>query len=156
MAAPALSAPLTEQYHATWFRYVDAAGRRFAARPADERPPAPPAWDLPDAFVVVTAWNPDSTPRARVENDAANARLHAALVALGASLRPIVGHSGDGTWEEQSFAVWDVPLDDVSRLAVDHGQHAVFVVTDGWRTLAGGNRRVDATRGVWLHVGGVD
>jgi hypothetical protein len=152
MAAPPLPAHLTEQYHATWFHYVDAAGRRFAARPADTRPPSPPAWDLPDAFVVVTAWNPDSTPRARAENDAANARLHAALVELGASLRPIAGHSEDRSWEEHGFAVWDVPFDDVSRLAVDYGQHAVFVVTDGWRTLGDGNRRVDAGRGVWLHV----
>jgi hypothetical protein len=152
MAVPPLPAPLAQQYHATWFRYVDASGRRFAARPADARAAAPPAWDLPDAFVVVTAWNPNSTPRARVQNDAANARLHATLVALGASLRPIVGHSEDRTWEEHGFAVWDVPLDEVSRLAVDHGQHAVFVVTRGWRTLGDGNRRVDSTRGVWLHV----
>jgi hypothetical protein len=152
MPAPALPASLEAHYHATWFEYVDADGRRFVARPVDARPDDAPAWDLPDAFVVVTAWNPDSTPRPRAENDAANARLHADLVAQGAAVRAIVGHSADRAWEEHSFAVWDLPLDELSALAAAYGQHAVFVVADGRRTLGDGRSRVDAGRGVWLVV----
>jgi hypothetical protein len=147
-----LPASLEEHYHATWFEYVDADGRRFVARPVDARPPAPPTWDLPEAFDVVTAWNPDSTPRSRRENDAANERLHAELVARDATVRGILGHSADRAWEEHSFAVWDVPFDEVSRLAAAYGQHAIFVVERGWRTLGDGASRVGADRGVWLIV----
>lgn len=156
MPAPELPEPLAAHYHATWFDYVDGGGRRFSARPADARPEASPAWDLPERFVVVTAWNPDSTPAPRADNDAANVRLGDELRAAGATVRPIVGHSADRAWAEQSFAVWDVPDDAVARLAVAHGQHAIFVVTGGWRTLAGGNRAVDTDRGMWLHVTVVD
>lgn len=149
---PDLSATLADQYHATWFDYVDAGGRRFAAEPVAAAPLHPAPWDLPAAFIVVTAWNPDSTPRSRAENDAANARLHADLVARRAGVRPIVGHSADRTWEEHGFAVWDLALDEASRLASAHGQHAVFVVDGGRRTLGDGNRRVDPVRAMWLRV----
>ncbi len=151
MRPPPLPVSMADRYHATWFDYVDARGRRFEACPVGAQAPCA-AWDLPEAFAVVTAWNPDSTPRSRAENDAANVRLHDDLRARGASVRPIVGRSEDRTWEEHSFAVWGLTRDEVSQVAVTYGQHAIFVVTRGRRTLGDGNRRADDVRGVWLHV----
>lgn len=142
-----------DAYHATWFDYVDAAGRRFVARPTDVPPRHPPAWDLPGAFVVVTAHNPGSVLQAAAHNDDANRRLRADLLARGATVRDIVGRSADGGWREASLAVWDVPLDALETLAAAHGQCAIFVVTDGRRRLGHGTHRVDVTRGEWLDVG---
>lgn len=147
-----LDVSLADHYHATWFDYVDASGRRFVARPvaapsSDEAP-----WDLPRTFVVVTAWNPGSTPREVGENHAANARLRDDLETRGAAVRPIVGRSADGTWREPSFAVWNLSVDEASRLAAAHGQHAIFVVDGGRRTLAHAGSRVDTERATWLVV----
>lgn len=148
-----LDASLADHYHATWFDYVDASGRRFVARPVDDPPPAAAPWDLPEVFVVVTAWNPASiAPRGVEDNHAANARLRDDLEARGAAVRPIVGRSADGTWQEPSFAVWNLPVDEASRLAAAHGQHAIFVVDGGRRTLGHAGSRVDTGRATWLVV----
>jgi hypothetical protein len=152
MSQPELPASLAEKYHTSWFDYVDASGRGFVACPVDAPPPGPPPWDLPQAFAVVTAWNPESKSCSRAENDAANARLHADLLAHGAAVGAIVGRSADSRWEEQSFAAWNISTEHVARIAAAYGQHAIFAVDGGRRTLVSARSRVDPERGVWLLV----
>ncbi|HEV7734252.1 MAG TPA: DUF3293 domain-containing protein [Candidatus Binatia bacterium] len=148
-----LDARTADAYHATWFDYVDAGGRRFVAQPTDAQSGNAPAWDLPAEFAVVTAHNPGSVSRPEVENEDANRRLRADLVARGAAVRDIVGRSADGSWREASLAVWNVPLADLEALAAAHGQCAIFVVVAGGRRrLGNGTHRVDVTRGEWLDV----
>ncbi len=147
-----LDARTAAAYHATWFDYVDARGRRFVARPTDVPSRHPPAWDLPAEFVVVTAHNPGSVPHPDAANDDANRRLRADLLARGAAVRDIVGRSADDTWREASLAAWNVPLAELEALAAAHGQCAVFVVSGGRRRLGHGTHRVDVARGEWLDV----
>lgn len=103
---------------------------RLPGGPASLSPghPAPPA--LRSAGIV-TAYNPASRftdPLANAENDA---RLLAAIEALGAPfVRTLAGGTGDGAaaWDEPGYAVW-TDRETVVRLGTEFGQNAVVWVT---------------------------
>jgi ADP-ribosyl-[dinitrogen reductase] hydrolase len=135
---PVLDGSLEEMYRATVLHYVDARGAHFVATPADQPAASAPAWDLPDTFYVVTAWNPASADRSHGENTAADRRLEAALRARNASMRRMDGASADGSWYERGFAVWNIPAGSIAGVAREFGQNAFLIVDRGSRRLGAG------------------
>lgn len=92
---------------------------------ADERPPA----ELPLPFVVLTACNPASRPRAPWVNAVDQALLEGVLRARGCDTLDAIGRAPDGSWSEPSVAVWGLAPNDAVRLGGDFGQNAIFTVT---------------------------
>jgi hypothetical protein len=76
--------------------------------------------------VFVTAWNPGSRLRPRVENEAAAARLADEAVAQGWRFLPQEGRGDDGTWPaEPGLLLLDLDPAQALALAERHGQNAV-------------------------------
>jgi hypothetical protein len=84
----------------------------------------PLAADRPWGFI--TAWNPQSEPVPRAQNQVAQQALLAALRALPETMliRPGAGVSGDGSWREPSLWVVgpdDAQLDSLARVFAQVG-----------------------------------
>ena len=76
-------------------------------------------------WVLITAWNPDSKPRSREENDGAQERLRAELRVLSWPFVEAVGELGD--WREESLLVMAPSADDALELGARYGQVAVLL-----------------------------
>ncbi len=79
---------------------------------------------------LVTAWNPQARRREPHENDAAQARLAAALAAGGWRTRPAVHRAPQGDWDEASLWVAGIGREALSALGREHGQLAVLHAGD--------------------------
>lgn len=111
------------------------------ARLLEQRGPAP-TWAA-GTWAIVTAWNPGG---ARASG-AANARAHAALLALvGASgFTPTPAVNGEGEWAEAALLVPGARLGQAAEWGLEFGQaavlwgvgaRAVLVWLDGGRVTA--------------------
>jgi len=75
---------------------------------------------------LVTAWNPYAQRREPHENDAAQARLAAALGAGAWRARPAVHRAPQGDWDEPSFWVAGIDRAALEALGRGSGQLAVL------------------------------
>ncbi len=87
--------------------------------------------------ITITAWNPGLARPTAAENQAANVRLHADLLATGHECWPADGFNVAGTFSEPGWIAWGLPLADALSLGRSHGQYAVYVFEpDGSRRTA--------------------
>ncbi|MCE9673197.1 DUF3293 domain-containing protein [Myxococcus stipitatus] len=82
-------------------------------------------------WAFITAWNPGSRPQGKDENQRAQERLVAQLVAGGWVPAPAIGEAEDGSWSEQSLFVPGLPRGDAERFGRAFGQVAVLVGRTG-------------------------
>jgi hypothetical protein len=76
--------------------------------------------------VVITAWNPGfERPGARVNRER-NVALHAHLCESGRAVWRADGSDPEGTFTEEGFLVWGMPVEVACRLAAEFGQFAIF------------------------------
>ena len=78
-------------------------------------------------LAIVTACNPGRERPGEGANRGANRRLLAEIERRGWAWHPAVGYSPERDHEEPSFAVVDVPEEDVVELARQFGQAAILV-----------------------------
>jgi len=95
-----------------------------------------PASDVADemgSFWVVTAHNPLSEQLAAAKNTELHQELCGRLDEMGYQSLPALGSSPDGTWAEESIAVFGAGKRPIRALGREFNQHGVFEVTK--RTL---------------------
>ena len=95
-----------------------------------------PASDVADemgSFWVVTAHNPLSEQLAAAKNTELHQELCGRLDEMGYQSLPALGSSPDGTWVEESIAVFGAGKRPIRALGREFNQHGVFEVTK--RTL---------------------
>jgi hypothetical protein len=85
---------------------------------------------LPTPLHLITAWNPMSQQLSRDENFERMDLLTTALDELAALWFPAVGISPDGTWSEDTFAIYGISRDEAIELGARFEQHAIFEATD--------------------------
>jgi hypothetical protein len=90
----------------------------------------PGALDRLETCWVITAENPFSQVRDDAENAAANDQLARSIRAAGFATTPLVGRATDDTWSEACLAVRGPSYEQVCAWGREHGQHAVFLLTD--------------------------
>jgi len=88
------------------------------------------ALDRLETCWVITADNPFSEVRDSAENVAANERLVASIRAAGFVTTPLVGRATDDSWSEACVAVRGPSYEQICAWGREHGQHAVFLLTD--------------------------
>ena len=98
-------------------------GRRATALEARQR--------RADRFALLTAWNPDSVPRAALLNRRAQRALERELGVAGLRFRPAVHAASDGSWREESVLVLNAPLDLIDALARRYDQAGTLAWTRG-------------------------
>lgn len=89
---------------------------------------------LPDAFCVVTAWNPDGQSDLPGRNHQRDADLAARIDAAGLKRVRITGLSPNGEHAEPGWAI-DCSLEKGLALAREFAQEALYRVADGELTL---------------------
>jgi hypothetical protein len=83
-----------------------------------------------ETAVIVTVWNPFSTPLADEVNRLRNVALEHHLADNGLPCLPAEGRDPTGQWAaEHSFLAFDPSPGQVETLLVDFQQHAVVVVS---------------------------
>jgi hypothetical protein len=92
---------------------------------------------LPTPLHLITAWNPMSQQLSLDENNERMDQLAAALDDLAALWFPAVGKSPDGTWSENTFAVYGISRDQALEIGVQFEQHAIFEATDEEQIVLG-------------------
>ena len=85
---------------------------------------------LPTRLHLITAWNPMSQQLSLEENCERMDQLATALDELAALWFPAVGTSPDGTWSENTFAIYGISRDVAIELGARFEQHAIFEATD--------------------------
>jgi hypothetical protein len=91
-----------------------------------------PASDVADemgSFWVVTAHNPLSEQLAAAKNTELHQELCGRLDEMGYQSLPALGSSPDGTWVEESIAVFGAGKRPIRALGREFNQHGVFEVT---------------------------
>lgn len=83
------------------------------------------------SFGLLSAWDPNSTPRPEAINRAADEALHTALLASGLPFRPGFSSAPNRSWREPSWVVMDMAQDAFDRLAQRFGQLATLRWTRG-------------------------
>ncbi|MFM8979160.1 MAG: DUF3293 domain-containing protein [Planctomycetia bacterium] len=130
--APPLQPALAATYLGTELEARDAAGHAHVLRPAPQGAPAAAlAWPWRGTVHVLTAWNPYSDLLPHDENEAAQARLAAALAARGLPAHPAVGRdpaANSRGWAEPSFLVEGLTRAQAVELGQAFEQHALFEV----------------------------
>jgi hypothetical protein len=106
--------------------------------------PAPPGtvegtwpFESRETLHIITAWNPGSRPVTATENAQRQGALEAALAAEGLRWLPAVGRSPDGTWQEESMAIRDLPRADAVALGRRFGQRAIYELSATGLTIVG-------------------
>lgn len=126
---------LWEAYAAAWVE-VDLGRGTFVFPPVSRgRPPRLPTLLVPDGFVI-TACNPRSVPLSEAENRERNDALSSELAARRWTRFRAVGHDGEGSWREPSFAVVGAPAVEILALAHQFSQNAIYEWGPGlWRIV---------------------
>ena len=88
--------------------------------------PADVAAEIGRTAVVMTAWNPGLVRPTLAENIAADVRLHAELERSGREVWRADGRAPDGTWLEEGWIIWDMPIDEGREVAAGYGQFAIY------------------------------
>jgi uncharacterized protein DUF3293 len=80
-------------------------------------------------YAFITAWNPDSESRSRVDNDRCDGELTSQLDRLG--VRRLRAHATDaqGGHREHGWLALDLPVEELDRLARGFGQDGVLCWT---------------------------
>jgi len=73
-------------------------------------------------FGLLSAWDPQSIPRADSVNRRADEALHTALIASGLPFRPGFCSAPNRSWREPSWVVMDMTDVDFDGLALRYGQ----------------------------------
>jgi hypothetical protein len=76
--------------------------------------------------VVMTAWNPGVIRPSLSENRHANDRLRAELEQTGYEVWRADGRAPDGSFMEEGWIVWEMPMDLGLSIAARFGQFAIF------------------------------
>jgi hypothetical protein len=95
---------------------------------------------------LVTGWGPRGEERDERENEEANARLEAELMARDLAHRPSAGRGAEGSHEEPGFAIWGIDEQGARELGRRHGQLAVFWITPSEVRVLGALAPVEAVR----------
>ncbi len=90
---------------------------------------------LDGPIAVLTAWNPMSKKRSEDENCRAQARLAARIDQMGLERWPAV-NAPQTEWQEESFAIPQLPLSDAADLADEFEQCAFYYVAQDVLELA--------------------
>jgi len=77
-------------------------------------------------YGFITAWNPDSEPSSRIDNDRADGALVAELDALRTRRLRAFASDARGGHREDGWLVMDLPLAQLDRLARRFGQDGVL------------------------------
>ncbi len=87
--------------------------------------------------VIVTAWDPDSVPLRRQDNDARHRRLVAELDRLRLGHCPATGRDPVAVHHEEGVAVPGMSEAEGASLGRRHGQAAIYVWTpDAWTVVS--------------------
>ncbi|TWI03680.1 uncharacterized protein DUF3293 [Luteimonas cucumeris] len=78
-------------------------------------------------FALLSAWDPQSVPRAEAVNRHADQELHDALLASGRAFVPAFSSAPDRSWREPSWLVMDLALADLDALGRRFGQLGMLV-----------------------------
>lgn len=85
----------------------------------------------PPSVSIITSHNPRSQILPNPENQRRNRFLRSEHVAMHRPTHIAKGQSPDGQWVEASWAIEDLPLQDLRRIAIFHGQNAVVRIERG-------------------------
>ena len=85
---------------------------------------------VPTPLHLITAWNPMSQQLSLEENCERMDQLASGLEELTALWFPAVGRSPDGTWSEDTFAIYGLSRSEAIELGTRFEQHAIFEATD--------------------------
>jgi hypothetical protein len=99
-------------------------GTRFA-------PKEPPPSRWPEAFAVITAYNPLGQGLDEEADRAATIRLRKAISRLGLNRHRVTGVSADLKHREPGFAVWGCDLIAALQIGREFAQNAIFWIEDG-------------------------
>lgn len=142
-------AGLLEAYATTVLEITLPNGERVSVEP---RPIGETVGPFPadhERIHVITAANPRSHRLTEGENADRNRRLERDLRTLGVRSSPAVGRSPDGSWSEDSFALYDAAPTVVLGLTRAHEQNAVFLWTPRERAVLSAEGGRLATHGWW-------
>jgi hypothetical protein len=101
---------------------------------------------IPTPLHLITAWNPMSQQLGRDENFERMDLLTTALDELAALWFPAVGRSPDGSWSEDTFAIYGISRDEAIELGARFEQHAIFEATDEELIVLGCDETWEARR----------
>ena len=82
-------------------------------------------------YAFITAWNADSEPDARADNERADGELGAALDELHVPRLRALAHDAQGGHREEGWLVRNLPLAELDRLARHFGQDGVLAWAAG-------------------------
>ena len=85
----------------------------------------------PPSVSIITSHNPRSQVLSDVENRRRNGLLRQEFHAKRRSIHLAKGQSPDGQWVEASWAVEDIPVKELRRIAIFHGQNAAVRIEQG-------------------------
>lgn len=77
------------------------------------------------SWAFVTAWNPQSQPLSKLENDLRQQVLKEELTEAGYHFLPAVGMGDDPPWEEESLLVLQMEREPAVALGRQWNQHAI-------------------------------
>jgi hypothetical protein len=114
-------ATLLDAYYAAEYRW-ELDGEWRALRIGQRAPELEAFFPQSRRFGLLSAWDPQSIPRAESVNRRADEALHAGLLASGLPFRPGFCSAPNRSWREPSWVVMDMPDTDFDRLALRYGQ----------------------------------
>lgn len=86
-------------------------------------------------YFVITAWNPFSKKLSLAENRQRNIELEKDLLYARAEILKAIGRSDDWKWFEESFAVRDIDMIEIVRIAKKYQQNAIFQLSSEGRKV---------------------
>ncbi len=79
---------------------------------------------------VITACNPFNKLLTTEENSQRNILLHDELKTLNVKIKPVIGRSADGDWNEKSFAVYGLTRVQACDIACKYQQRGIFEMNE--------------------------
>lgn len=112
----------------------------------------PPGMETPDAFAIVTAWNPDGRTTAWENNQKANGRLQSRLDEADLYWFSVTGGSPDFAHVEPGFGVAGISREAAVVLGREFRQEAIFWVEGGAVFLVSCENPVPEEIGRWSEL----
>ncbi len=121
-----------EQYESAVLTLTGKSGKPYSISPNGKLMPIEEWPFVARQVYVITAHNPGvSVPYSKARNWLRNQKLKWDLRQLNATYSRCHGGDPSGMWPvEHSFAVENLTLDQIRKLAAKHGQAAVFSITN--------------------------
>lgn len=121
--------PNKENEKDIWDAYIqsyivgaESHGKVWAGPNADSLP-------LPTPIHIITACNPFEKKLSEEENKLRNKTLLKRLKTLQVNIKPVIGRSPSGDWQEPSFAIYGLSRKEACELAVEFEQRGIFELT---------------------------